>query len=64
MKHLNVLVVEDESFQRNMMLRMLESLGITKTYYAADGEQGLTLLKQHPDIDILISDSPYVLKVA
>lgn len=57
MKHLRVLVVEDEGFQRNMVLRILKSLGIGEIYDAPDGEQGLALLKEsHQYIDILISD--------
>ncbi len=57
MKHLRVLVVEDENFQRHMVLRILKSLGISEVYDAPDGIQGLALLKQHHQhIDLLICD--------
>jgi len=57
MKHLRVLVVEDEGFQRNMVLLFLKCLGISEIYDAPGGEQGVSLLKEsHQYIDILISD--------
>ncbi len=50
-----VLVVEDETPVRRLLLRFLASFG-HRTLEAADGPSALELLKQNPAIDLLLTD--------
>jgi len=56
---LNLLVVEDDEFQRKLIVNMLRSLGVTAIFEAGDGRQemdGLEFLRQmsrenhHPSV--------------
>ncbi len=54
---LQVLVVEDETFQRNILIKILDNLGVGKVYGAEDGIEALKLIQKNAcDIDILICD--------
>lgn len=56
-KALHVLVVEDETFQRNIMVRMLKNMGVKHIYEATDGNAALDVIKkQNHSLDILICD--------
>ncbi len=50
-----ILVLEDEAAVRQTLCEQLHQLGYL-TLECADGESALTLLRQTPDIDLLISD--------
>lgn len=41
---LRIVVIEDESFTRNIIVRGLRQLGITKVHEAADGGEGLKVV--------------------
>ena len=48
---LSVLVVEDESFTRMVLAKMLGTLGVKTVHQAADGESGLAAVTAHsPDL--------------
>lgn len=48
---LSVLVVEDESFTRMVLAKMLGTLGVKAVHQAADGESGLAAVAAHaPDL--------------
>ncbi|WP_247894253.1 response regulator [Azospirillum sp. B510] len=48
---LSVLVVEDESFTRMVLAKMLGALGVKAVHQAADGESGLAAVAAHsPDL--------------
>nr|WP_255635697.1 response regulator [Azospirillum sp. 412522] len=48
---LSVLVVEDESFTRMVVAKMLGTLGVKAVHQAADGESGLAAVAAHaPDL--------------
>lgn len=47
----SVLVIEDETFTRMVLAKMLASLGFKAVHQAADGEAGLAAVRAHaPDI--------------
>ncbi len=47
----SVLVIEDESFTRMVLVRMLATLGFQAVHQAADGESGLAAVAaHHPDL--------------
>lgn len=50
-----VLVVDDEAIVRMLVHDVLEDLGY-RVLEAAEGDEGLGLLREHADIDLLISD--------
>ncbi|HEY0414047.1 MAG TPA: response regulator [Allosphingosinicella sp.] len=50
-----VLVVEDEALIRSVAAESLLDAGIT-SYEAADSEEALEVLEQHPDIGIVFTD--------
>jgi len=52
---LNVLVVDDAQFSRNMLIATLKSLGVTSVVCAADGREALSSL-QSASADIVICD--------
>lgn len=43
-KELNILVIEDDDFQRKMLVSMLRSLGVTSLSNASNGKRGLEML--------------------
>ena len=54
---LRVLAVEDQEFQRGMLLRVLARLGVTQVSTAADGHSALQIINaSDPPVDIIISD--------
>lgn len=58
---LKILVVEDETFQRNILIRILSNMGLTTIYEALDGNSALEFLKKqsnHPDIIICDINMP------
>lgn len=56
-RNLTILVVEDEEFQRNVLIRLLKNMGVENLYEATDGRMALELIEKHANtIDILISD--------
>jgi EAL domain-containing protein (putative c-di-GMP-specific phosphodiesterase class I) len=55
--HLRFLVVEDHGFQRWVTGNLLEGLGATQVFSAADGQAALDMLADlDPPIDVIISD--------
>jgi len=55
---LNFLVVEDDDFQRKVVMAMLLSLGATSIFHASNGKQALEILEKEKinQIDIVICD--------
>ena len=54
---LRVMVVEDHDFQRNMTVRFLGELGITRSLAATDGAHALELIAADPErLDVIICD--------
>lgn len=54
---LNVLVVEDDPFQRGLIVEMLSSLGLIFIYEAANGHEALDLIsKTTPKINLVFTD--------
>lgn len=52
-----ILLVDDDEFSRDVMIGMLEELGISKIRTAVDGNDGLRVLKEMPETpDVLICD--------
>jgi CheY-like chemotaxis protein len=52
---LAVMVVDDDTFVLHSTAAMLEDLG-HRVFQATSGEQALSLLGQHPEVDVLITD--------
>ena len=50
-----LLLAEDEAMLRLLATEMLEEAGF-QVFEAADGVEGLELLKSHPEISLLVSD--------
>ncbi|HEX7890599.1 MAG TPA: response regulator [Ramlibacter sp.] len=50
------LIVEDHAFQRQMLEQLLRSLGATEIRSAANGAKAVGMLRDSPDVDIVISD--------
>jgi CheY-like chemotaxis protein len=50
-----LLLAEDEAMLRLLATEMLEEAGF-HVFEAADGAEGLELLKSHPEISLLVSD--------
>jgi CheY-like chemotaxis protein len=50
-----LLLAEDEVMLRLLAMEMLEEAGF-QVFEAADGLEGLELLKSHPEISLLVSD--------
>ena len=56
---LNVLVVDDSAFMRNMVRGLLSNIGIKKTHEAADGIAALEMIREvSPDVVILDWEMP------
>lgn len=58
LKDLCVLVVEDDDFQRRLLVSMLQSLGVSSIHGAQDGQQAIEILRQENKlpIDVILSD--------
>ena len=55
--NLRFLVAEDHSFQRSMLVRMLEDLGANTVLQASDGHAALEILRSaEQPIDVVVSD--------
>ena len=52
---ISILVIEDNLPMRKLVNAVLQSLGVTKIYFAGDGEQGYNEYKQHHP-DIILTD--------
>ncbi len=55
-REMRILLVEDAAVTRNMEQGMLRELGHSNVLTAADGAEALRLLRERPDIDLVISD--------
>ncbi|HYN54292.1 MAG TPA: EAL domain-containing response regulator [Methylotenera sp.] len=57
-KELSILVVEDDNFQRVMVINMLYSLGVASVYNACNGQQAIEMIRGQNEklIDIIICD--------
>jgi len=56
-KPITVLIVDDDDFFRDLLGEMFAALGVTQVLNAANGNDGLKLLKSHPQpIDFLVCD--------
>ena len=53
---LRILILEDDSFQRAVAVRMLRSLGCHDVFEASDGSQALAVLQQVGAVDIALCD--------
>jgi len=53
---LNLLVIEDDDFQRRTLARMVRSLGLREVKEAADGKQALALIEGSTPIDLVVCD--------
>ena len=51
----HILVVEDVSFMRMLVIQALESMGFANVYEAGDGEEAINFLKKS-SVDLIISD--------
>lgn len=57
-KELSILVVEDDNFQRLMLINMLDALGVASMYEASNGQQALEIVRRKSEktVDIVICD--------
>lgn len=53
---LRVIVLEDHSFQRTIAVSMLQQLGCTDVFQAADGVEALAVLNRVGPVDIALCD--------
>lgn len=54
---LSLLLIDDERFMRQVVLRVLSGLGVNQVREAADGSEGLKIVKEHSgDLDLVICD--------
>ncbi|MEA3154520.1 MAG: hypothetical protein QOK44_2109 [Betaproteobacteria bacterium] len=53
---LSFLIVEDEEFQRQMLVEMLKAAKAKNVVTATNGQEAAELLVQHPSVDIIICD--------
>ncbi len=49
------MVVDDDALVRESVAQVLEDL-CDQVYQAADGQEGLEILEQHPDISVIVTD--------
>ena len=58
LKELNILVVEDDDFQRKMVTNMLRSLGVHSIYEASNGQQAIGMIRGNTEkfVDIILCD--------
>lgn len=55
-KSLNVLVVEDDDFQRLALVQMMLALGANEVLEAEDGGQALALIRDSAGVDLILCD--------
>ncbi len=56
-KELNFLVVEDNEFQRELLISVLKSMGARNVWSASDGAKALDIvLKAKPMVDVVVTD--------
>ena len=56
-KKLRILVIDDLSFTRQLIIRLVEELGVEKVSVAADGAKGLTVFDESVEgFDLIICD--------
>jgi EAL domain-containing protein (putative c-di-GMP-specific phosphodiesterase class I)/DNA-binding response OmpR family regulator len=54
---LNILIAEDDDFQRNIIVEMLRSLGLHSIFEATNGHEALEIIRNaDPKIDLIFSD--------
>ena len=53
---LSALVVDDESLMRRLISQLLSQMGFSEVITVEDGAEGLRLLENHREIDLVISD--------
>jgi len=51
-----VLVADDSSTMRKIILRSLQAVGVTETVEAADGDEAVTMFSAHDDLDMVLTD--------
>lgn len=56
MAHPRVLVLESQRFQRSVLIKMLDRLGLPEVLQASDGEKAMTLLQVRGGVDIVLCD--------
>ena len=58
LSELNILIVEDDDFQRKMILRMLRGIGVPSVQDVGDGRLALEMIRteQGQDVDLVICD--------
>lgn len=56
MKDMNILVLEDEPFQRLIAVTALRKLGVGRIHEAAEGAEALRLLETSGDFDVVLCD--------
>lgn len=58
LRDLRVLIVEDDDFQRRLMVNMLRSLGVNSAHVAGNGRQAIEILRRENNspIDVILSD--------
>ncbi len=49
------MVVDDDALVRELVAGVLEDL-CDQVYQASDGEEGMEVLRQHPDISVIVTD--------
>lgn len=52
---LKILLVDDNQHMRVLLIELLRAVGINKVYEAADGAEGLQMMRSHP-VDIVMTD--------
>ena len=52
---LKILLVDDNQHMRVLLIELLRAVGINKVYEAADGAEGLQMMRSHP-VDIVLTD--------
>ncbi|MBF0450388.1 MAG: response regulator [Candidatus Magnetomorum sp.] len=53
---LKILIVEDARVVRKMAVKILKEIGFTTIIEAEDGQVGMNMIVEHPDIGLIISD--------
>ncbi|HEX5378772.1 MAG TPA: response regulator [Phenylobacterium sp.] len=52
---LKILLVDDNHHMRVLLIELLRAVGINKVFEAADGAEGLQMMRSHP-VDIILTD--------
>ncbi|MGY2041481.1 EAL domain-containing response regulator [Pseudomonas pergaminensis] len=56
MTHLRVLVLENQRFQRSVLIKMLDNLGVRDVVQASDSEHALVQMQESGGVDIVLCD--------